>query len=73
VPGFSSGGHLSAAISTYFAKRFYPGHLSLSAAEWDAKQGTKKFVVHHPTAADKIHSFPGPLDPESRFRSTDDQ
>src|SRR5712691_4763108 len=73
VLGFSAGGHLSAAISTYFAKRLYPavdaadkescrpdfavaiypGHLSLSAAEWDAKQGTKKFVVRHPANADK--------------------
>ncbi len=54
VLGFSSGGHLSAAISTHFKKRLYPavdaadkescrpdfavsiypGHLSLSAAEW---------------------------------------
>jgi acetyl esterase/lipase len=67
VLGFSSGGHLTAAISTHYAKRLYPavdaadklscrpdfavaiypGHLSLSAAEWDAKQGTKKFVVPH--------------------------
>src|ERR1700732_1847223 len=73
VLGFSSGGHLSAAMSTHFAKRLYPavdaadkescrpdfavaiypGHLSLSAAEWDAKQGTKKFVVPHPATADK--------------------
>ena len=73
VLGFSAGGHLSAAISTHYAKRLYPpvdaadkgscrpdfavaiypGHLSLSAAEWDAKQGTKKFVVHHPATADK--------------------
>jgi|SRR5208283_255450 len=73
VLGFSAGGHLSAAISTHFAKRLYPavdaadkescrpdfavaiypGHLSLSAAEWDAKQGTKKFVVRHPPNADK--------------------
>jgi acetyl esterase/lipase len=73
VLGFSSGGHLSAAISTHFAKRLYPavdpadkescrpdfavaiypGHLSLSAAEWDANQGTKKFVVRHPATADK--------------------
>jgi acetyl esterase/lipase len=73
VLGFSAGGHLSAAISTHFAKRLYPavdaadkescrpdfavaiypGHLSLSAAEWDAKQGTKKFVVPHPPNADK--------------------
>jgi acetyl esterase/lipase len=73
VLGFSAGGHLSAAISTHFAKRLYPavdevdkescrpdfavaiypGHLSLSAAEWDAKQGTKKFVVRHPATADK--------------------
>jgi acetyl esterase/lipase len=73
VLGFSSGGHLSAAMSTHFDKRLYPavdaadkescrpdfavaiypGHLSLSAAEWDAKQGTKKFVVPHPATADK--------------------
>jgi acetyl esterase/lipase len=31
----------------------YPGHLSFSAAEWDAKQGTKKFVVRRPPNADK--------------------
>jgi acetyl esterase/lipase len=36
-----------------FAMVIYPGHLSLSAAEWDAKQGTKKFVVPHPVNADK--------------------
>jgi acetyl esterase/lipase len=36
-----------------FAVAIYPGHLSLSAAEWDASQGTKKFVVHHPPTADK--------------------
>jgi len=36
-----------------FAVSIYPGHLSLSAAEWDAKQGTKKFVVPHPPNADK--------------------
>ena len=73
VLGFSSGGHLVAAMSTHFAKRLYPavdaadkescrpdfavaiypGHLSLSAAEWDAKQGTRKFVIHYPATADK--------------------
>jgi acetyl esterase/lipase len=73
VLGFSAGGHLSAAMSTYFEKRLYPpvdaadkescrpdfavviypGHLSLPAAEWDAKQGTKKFVVRHQATADK--------------------
>jgi acetyl esterase/lipase len=73
VLGFSSGGHLVAAISTHYTRRLYPivdaadkescrpdfavpiypGHLSLSAAEWDAKQGTKKFVVAHPATADK--------------------
>jgi len=73
VLGFSAGGHLSAAMSTHFAKRLYPavdaadkescrpdfavaiypGHLSLSAAEWAAKQGTKKFVIPHPATADK--------------------
>ena len=31
----------------------YPGHLSLSAAEWDAKQGTKKFAIHYPPTGDK--------------------
>src|ERR1700685_4472881 len=36
-----------------FAVAVYPGHLSLSAAEWDAKQGTKKFVIHYPATADK--------------------
>jgi acetyl esterase/lipase len=36
-----------------FAVALYPGHLSLSAAEWDAKQGTRKFVVPHPANADK--------------------
>ncbi len=36
-----------------FAVAIYPGHLSLSAAEWDAKQGAKKFVVPHAAAADK--------------------
>ena len=30
-----------------FAVAVYPGHLSLHAAEWDAKQGTKKFVIPH--------------------------
>jgi acetyl esterase/lipase len=68
VLGFSSGGHLSAALSTHFETRLYPpvdaadkescrpdfavaiypGHLSLSAAEWDAKQGAKKFGPAHP-------------------------
>jgi acetyl esterase/lipase len=73
VLGFSSGGHLSAAISTHYGKRLYPtvdaadkescrpdfavavypGHLSVAAAEWDAAQGTKKFVVRAPAGADK--------------------
>ena len=73
VLGFSSGGHLTAAISTHFMKRLYtpvdaadkescrpdfavaiyPGHLSLSAAEWDARQGTRKFVVPHAPNADR--------------------
>jgi acetyl esterase/lipase len=35
-----------------FAVAIYPGHLSISAAEWDAKQGTKKFVVPHSATAD---------------------
>jgi acetyl esterase/lipase len=36
-----------------FAVALYPGHLSLSAAEWDAEQGASKFVLHHPATADK--------------------
>lgn len=39
-----------------FAVPIYPGHLSLAAAEWDARQGTKKFVVpvvRHAPNADK--------------------
>jgi acetyl esterase/lipase len=36
-----------------FAVVIYPGHLSLSAAEGDAKRGTKKFVVPHPANVDK--------------------
>jgi acetyl esterase/lipase len=73
VLGFSSGGHLVAAMSTHFAKRLYagvddadkescrpdfavavyPGHLSLSAAQWDGKQGATRFVIHYPANADK--------------------
>jgi acetyl esterase/lipase len=73
VLGFSSGGHLVAAMSTHFAKRLYPavdaadrescrpdfaiaiypGHLSLSAAQRDAEQGARKFVIHYPASADK--------------------
>lgn len=36
-----------------FAVAIYPGHLSISAAEWDAKQGSRKFALHLPTNADK--------------------
>jgi acetyl esterase/lipase len=36
-----------------FAVAIYPGHLSLSAAEWDANQGVKKFVLHPPANVDK--------------------
>ena len=36
-----------------FAVAIYPGHLSLSAADWDARQGSKKFVVPHAANADK--------------------
>lgn len=35
-----------------FAVAIYPGHLSLSAAEWDAKQGVKRFPLHAPAGAD---------------------
>jgi acetyl esterase/lipase len=31
-----------------FAVPIYPGHLSFSAAEWDATRGTKKFASPHP-------------------------
>jgi acetyl esterase/lipase len=36
-----------------FAVAIYPGHLSLSAAEWDAKQGAKTFPLHYPATANK--------------------
>lgn len=36
-----------------FAVSIYPGHLSLPAAEWDAKQGTTKYVLHPAATADK--------------------
>jgi acetyl esterase/lipase len=36
-----------------FAVAIYPGHLSLAAAEWDAQQGAKKFVVPHAPTANK--------------------
>jgi acetyl esterase/lipase len=36
-----------------FAVAIYPGHLSLSAAEWDARQGTKKFALPHAANADQ--------------------
>jgi acetyl esterase/lipase len=36
-----------------FAVVIYPGHLSLSAAEWDARQGTNRHVVPHRPNADK--------------------
>ncbi len=36
-----------------FAVVIYPGHLSIAAAEWDAKQGTGKFVLHYPATGDK--------------------
>jgi acetyl esterase/lipase len=36
-----------------FAVAIYPGHLSLSAAEWDAKQGVEKFVLPHTPNADR--------------------
>jgi acetyl esterase/lipase len=36
-----------------FAVAIYPGHLSLSAAEWDATQGGKKFAVPHAVNADR--------------------
>ena len=72
VLGFSAGGHLSAAISTHYARRLYPpvdaadkescrpdfavaiypGHLSIAAAEADARRGAKKFVVHRPVGDD---------------------
>lgn len=36
-----------------FAVSIYPGHLSLPAAKWDARQGTKKFALHYPPNTDK--------------------
>ena len=40
-----------------FAVAIYPGHLNLSAAEWDARQGKKKFVVPHAPNADRQTSL----------------
>jgi acetyl esterase/lipase len=31
-----------------FAVALYPGHLSIAASKWDAKQGTKQFVIGDP-------------------------
>ena len=36
-----------------FAVAIYPGHLSIAAAEWDAKQGTSRVPLHFPAVADK--------------------
>jgi len=36
-----------------FAVVIYPGHLSISAAERDAKAGATKYVLHYPATADK--------------------
>ncbi|MGA2808433.1 MAG: alpha/beta hydrolase [Terracidiphilus sp.] len=35
-----------------FAVSLYPGHLSIAAAQWDARQGTKKFAVPPPAPAE---------------------
>ena len=35
-----------------FAVAIYPGHLSIAAAGWDAKQASKAFVIPHPATAD---------------------
>jgi acetyl esterase/lipase len=40
-----------------FAVVIYPGHLSLPAAEWDAKQGTTKFAVPRPATTDKEYAL----------------
>jgi acetyl esterase/lipase len=42
----------NASCRPNFAVAIYPGHLTLSAAEWDARQGTKKLVVPHAPHAD---------------------
>lgn len=36
-----------------FAVAIYPGHLSLSAAQWDARQGKTKYPLHYPQNADR--------------------
>lgn len=36
-----------------FAVPIYPGHLSIAAAQWDANQGAKRFVLHVPSTVDK--------------------
>jgi acetyl esterase/lipase len=41
-----------------FAVALYPGHLSIAAAEWDARQGTKKFVLPHQVARNSFEVNP---------------
>jgi acetyl esterase/lipase len=53
-----------------FAAAIYPGHLSLSAAEWDAKQGAKKLVVPHSATADKEYALNPDLHITSRTPPT---
>jgi acetyl esterase/lipase len=36
-----------------FGVAIYPGHLSVSAAEWDASQGAKKFALQVPAGVDR--------------------
>jgi acetyl esterase/lipase len=42
-----------------FAVTIYPGHLSIAAAEWDARQGTNKLVVRHGSHTIYLTGFHG--------------
>jgi acetyl esterase/lipase len=53
-----------------FAVALYPGHLSFSAAEWDAKQGTRKFVIPDPSNANKEYALNPELDVTSQSPPT---
>ena len=36
-----------------FAVSIYPGHLSITAAKWDATRGSRKYVLHYPPHTDR--------------------
>lgn len=53
-----------------FAVGLYPGHLSLSAAEWDARQGARKYPLQAPQGADRDLTLNPDLHPTSHTPPT---